>query len=273
MKVTTILFVCQFCVLPSLLAKGINPGIHCTPIITRPLVTQAILNLKEAGWDADTIPRPDHQKKSGGWDILFDGKNTGQWRSLKGDSFPSHAWAVEKGTLSVANRAKGEDIITKEEYADFDLRFDFKLTEGANSGIKYFVEMVKDNAAGTMLWNGPEYQIIDDFNHPDVKDNKFPIGSTASLYLIYAPEHKKLFPPGQWNSGRILAKGKHVEQWLNGVKVVSCERGSPDFRNRISTTKFKNYDHYGELPTGHIMLTDHDGDKVYFRNIKIKRLK
>ena len=270
-KATIILLVCPFSVLALINAKGIKQDIQTVSASAMPMADKVIVHSDLSLLDEDTVSG--HQKKSGGWEILFDGKNTDKWRSLKADSFPTYAWAVEYGALSVKNHAKGEDIITKEEYDDFDLRFDFKLTVGANSGIKYFVEKVKENVSGTVLWNGPEYQIIDDFNHPEVKDNKFPAASTASFYLVYAPENKKLFPPGEWNTGRILAKGKHVEHWLNGIKVVSCERGSPDFRNRISTTKFKNYDNYGELPSGHIMLTDHDGDQVYFRNIKIKRLK
>ena len=115
-------------------------------------------------------------------------------------------------------------------------------------------------------------QIIDDYNNSAVKNNKHPEGSTASLYLVYAPKNKRLLPAGQWNNAKIIVKGVHVEHWLNGVKVVSYERGSKDFRSRMATTKFKDYDNYGELSSGHIMLTDHDGDKCYFRNIRIKRL-
>jgi hypothetical protein len=271
MKAGRIMFVCMLCAASLLYAIGTKQSVVSAPINDTPLAVIATLNTGDLLPDADTSSG--NQNKAGRWEMLFDGKNTAKWKSLHSDSFPSAAWKVEAGTLSVDNHAKGADIITREEYADFDLMFDFKFTYGANSGIKYFVANIKDNASGTMLWNGPEYQIIDDYNHPFVKDNQHPEGATAALYLIYAPENKKLFPVGEWNSGRIVAKGRHIEHWLNGVKVVSCERGSKDFRDRISATKFNSYDHYGELPAGHIMLTDHDGDKVYFRNIKIKRLK
>jgi hypothetical protein len=219
----------------------------------------------------DTLPRKP-RKASNVWEVLFDGKTTDKWKSINGDSFPSFSWTMDHNTLSVANNRKGEDIITKEQYSNFDLRFSFKLTYAANSGVKYFVEKIKNNETGEMEWNGPEYQIIDDYNNIAVKDHKHPNGSTAALYLVYAPKHKKLFPPGEWNSARIVARGSHVEHWLNGVKVVSYTRGMNDFRRRMTATKFKEYTNYGELPMGHIMLTDHEGDKVYFRNIRIKRL-
>ncbi|MEO8763877.1 MAG: DUF1080 domain-containing protein [Ginsengibacter sp.] len=221
----------------------------------------------------DTIPKHHRQEKSEDWEVLFDGKNTGKFRGVNSDTFPSNAWEIEGGTLFVKNHAKGADIITREEYSNFELFFDFKLTRTANSGIKYFVAEIKNNSTGTMMWGGPEYQIIDDYNHPAVKDHKDEKGSTAALYLLYAPENKKLLPAGQWNTAKIIAEGNHVEHWLNSVKVVSYERGTGEFRRRMATTKFKDYDNYGELSGGHIMITDHDGDKVYFRNIRIKPLK
>ena len=206
------------------------------------------------------------------WEVLFDGKNTDKWRSLKTETFPSQGWEIKDGALVVKNKSKAQDIITKEVYNDFELVFDFKLTVGANSGIKYLVEKIKNNDAGTMEWNGPEYQIIDDNNHPAVKGHVDEKASTASLYLVYAPENKQLHPAGEWNNGKIIVKGNRIEHWLNGVKVVDCERSSQDFRDRMANTKFKVYDKYGELPAGHIMLTDHDGDPCYFRNIRIRRL-
>ena len=207
-----------------------------------------------------------------GWEVLFDGKDTEKWKSTESDTFPTNAWGTTGGTLFVKDHVKGADIITREVFTNFQLEFDFNLTEGANSGVKYVVNKIKNNSTAQLQWNGPEYQVIDDYNHPEVKNNKHREGSTAALYLVYAPVNKKLFPAGEWNKAKVIVEGNHVEHWLNGVKVVSCERGSKDFRQRMSATKFKDYDRYGELPAGHIMLTDHDGDKVYFRNIRIKRL-
>lgn len=213
----------------------------------------------------------DANEDSGIWETLFDGKHTDKWVAVGGSGFPNDVWEVKNGTLAVKDHKRGESIMTKETYDNFELVFDFKLTKAANSGIKYLVDKIKNNKTGKMVWNGPEYQIIDDYNNKYVKDHKHDIGSTAALYLIYAPENKKLHPPGEWNRGKIIVNGRHIEHWLNGRKVVSCERGSNDFRRRVAETKFKSYDRYGEVSGGHIMLTNH-GDKVYFKNIKIKKL-
>ena len=207
---------------------------------------------------------------TGGWESLFDGKQVTQWQSVKGDSFPTQAWDIKDGMLSAVGGG-GPDLITRKTYRNFELTFAFKLTKGANSGIKYLVNKIKNNRTGKTGWNGPEYQIIDDYNHPAVKDHQHEEGSTASFYLIYPPQNKKLLPAGQWNNGKIIVNGHHVEHWLNGVRVVSCERGDADFRRRVADTKFKDYTDYGEAPSGHIMLTNH-GDVVYFKAIKIKRL-
>src|SRR3954471_6505317 len=166
------------------------------------------------------------QKTKDGWEVLFDGKNTDKWRSTDKDTFPSNAWSTAGGSLFIKDHTKGADIITREEYTNFELVFDFNLTDSANSGVKYLVEEIKNNNSGELAWNGPEYQIIDDNNHPAVKNNQHPEGSTAALYLIYAPKNKKLLPAGQWNHAKILVDGTHVEHWLNGVKVVSYQKGS-----------------------------------------------
>ena len=210
------------------------------------------------------------RKETTGWEILFDGKNTDKWRSKNGKTFPSDGWVIENGSL-VLNKKGAGDIITREKFSNFELDLDFNLTYGANSGVKYFVGEVKNEKTGKVSINGPEYQIIDDYSHPEVKDHKHDIAATASCYLLYVPKNVHLLPAGQWNNIRIIARGKHVEHWLNGVKVLSYERGSADFLKRKSETKFRDDKNYGELASGHILLTDH-GDKVYFRNIKIKRL-
>ena len=212
------------------------------------------------------------KEKSEGWEFLFDGKNTDKWKSVNADSFPSKGWVIEEGALVLGSK-DGGDIITHEKFDNFELVFDFKLTDSANSGIKYFVGNMnnKDNE-GNMIFNGPEYQIIDDYNHPGITDDKEgQLTSSGSLYLLYSPDNKTLKPAGEWNTGRIVAQGKHVEHWLNGVKLLSYERGSRDFRDKITATKFRNQENYGELESGHIMLTDHN-DKVYFKNIKVRRL-
>jgi hypothetical protein len=209
------------------------------------------------------------KNQAGDWEVLFDGKSIEKWRGKSDAGFPSKGWKVENGLLFLDG--KGGDIITKEKYKNFELVFDFNFTERANSGVKYFVDTLVNQETGDIMVNGPEYQIIDDYSHPEVKKDPNGLISTASTYLLYTPKNKKLNPHGEWNTGKIIARGNKVEHWLNGVKVLNYERGSKDFLKRKANTKFKNDKNYGELESGHILLTDHN-DKVYFRNIKIRRL-
>ncbi len=209
------------------------------------------------------------KEKNEGWELLFDGENLDRWRSVKSDSFPSHAWVIEDGALVLNGR--GGDIITREKYRDFELTWEFNLTEGANSGIKYFVDSISHGETGKTVLNGPEYQIIDDLNHEAIKDDPNGLSSTASFYLLYAPENKTLYPAGEWNEARIIAKGDQVEHWLNGTKVLDYQKGSKDFQEKLAETKFKDYPEYGLVPEGHILITDHK-DRVFFRNIRIRRL-
>lgn len=213
--------------------------------------------------------QPSTSEKEKEWEILFDGKNMDKWKGQTGQDFLEKGWKINDDMLFL--EARGGNILTKEKYSDFELVFEFNLTEAANSGIKYFVNTVKNVETGKTMINGPEYQVLDDYNYKGIKDDPHGTSSSGALYLLYPPKNKKLNPHGEWNSGRIVAKGKNVEHWLNGVKVVSYKRGSKDFLERKSTTKFKDDENYGEQKSGHIMLTDH-ADTVYFKNIKIRKL-
>lgn len=214
-----------------------------------------------------------NQEKAEGWQLLFDGKDPNiRWRSIKGDEFPAEGWIIENETLVLLPGRKGGDILTREQFSDFELVLDYKLADSANTGIKYFVSELK-NAKGKVELNGPEFQLIDDYKHETVKGNKSPETSTGSLYLIYAPKDKALNKPEEWNQAKIISKGKNVEHWINGKKILSYERGSEEFKKLVANTKFKEYlTPYGEADSGYILLQDHK-DKAYFRNIKIKRLK
>lgn len=210
------------------------------------------------------------EKDKKGWDVLFDGTDLEKWRGKSSEALPADVWKIEDGMLCIDKTNRG-DIITKEQYSDFELVFEFNLTEGANSGIKYFVTNIKNSKTGKSALNGLEYQIIDDYNHPLIIDDPNGLSSTASVYLLYSPKKKKLNPAGEWNSGRIVVRGSKVEHWLNGKRVVKFVRGSRDFTDRKAATKFVDDEQYGEAKEGHILLTDHK-DKVYYRNIKIRRL-
>lgn len=216
------------------------------------------------------------QEKREGWVLLFDGSSTDKWRGAHKDHFPQAGWKIEDGNLIVmesggAESQHGGDIVTKEEYDNFHLALDFKLTEGANSGIKYFVTEAYDSKASAI---GLEYQILDDERHPDAKKGNNGKGTrtVASLYdLIAADSEKKVNPIGSWNHAEIIVQGNHVEHWLNGEKVLSYERGSDHYKELVKNSKYDKYKDFGLADQGHILLQDH-GNRVYYKNIKIKPL-
>lgn len=206
-----------------------------------------------------------------GWESLFDGHDPSlHWVAKGGETFPMAGWVVEGDVLKILPGNEGGDIVSREQFADFELVVEFKLTDSANTGIKYFVSPLENEKGDTVL-NGPEYQLIDDYNHESVKGGISPETSTASVYLLYGPEEKELYEAGRWNEARIVATDGHVEHWLNGKKVLDYHRGSPDFRARVANTKFSEYrTPFGESAYGYILLQDHN-DEAHFRNIRIRR--
>ncbi|MGB7394104.1 MAG: DUF1080 domain-containing protein [Pricia sp.] len=213
-------------------------------------------------------------EEENGWELLWDGKSTDGWRGARLDEFPDKGWKIEDGVLSVLSSggeesAAGGDIVTEDLYGNFELMADFKLTEGANSGIKYFVDTDLNKGPGSSI--GLEYQILDDERHPDAKlGNHEGSRTAASLYdLIQADPNKPINPIGEWNTARIVSDGSHVEHWLNGVKVLEYERKSDNYKKLVSESKYDKWPNFGESDEGHILLQDH-GDLVSFRNIKIR---
>lgn len=199
-----------------------------------------------------------------GWTLIFDGKSTNGWKKADGQSFPSKGWKIENGVISVdPSNGRGGDIITEQEYSDFELSLEFRIAEGANSGIKYFV--LKNTSLGC------EFQILDDLKHPDAKLGKDGNRLQGGLYDLIAPTKNKVdMPVGEWNKARIVSKGKHVEHWLNGKKVVEYERNSDHFNTLVSESKYKKEKGFAEVEKAPILLQDH-GDVVSFRNIKIRK--
>lgn len=212
------------------------------------------------------------QSGKDGWEPLFNGADPNtRWRSLSGDRFPEQGWLVDGNELVLLPGREGKDVITREQFSDFELELEYKLTDSANTGIKYFVSELTDGKGKTTL-NGPEFQLIDDYKHESVKNGKSPETSTGSLYLLYAPKGKSLNKPGEWNRVKIISRGKTVEHWLNGKMILRYERGSDDFRKHVANTKFNEYkEPYGEAEAGHILLQDHH-DGARFKNIRIRRL-
>lgn len=210
-------------------------------------------------------------EKEEGFKLLFDGKSTDAWKNAKTGSFPEHGWEVKDGVLSVLSSEqsseRGGDIITKEEFGPFELKFDFNITEGANSGVKYGIG---NNGPGL----GLEYQVLDDQRHPDAKQGVVGNRTMASLYDLIPAEKQGRFVngPGEWNRGRIVVfPDNTVQHWLNGRKVVEYERGSAIYRALIARSKYAKYENFGMAPKGPILLQDH-GDNVHYRSIKIREL-
>ena len=216
------------------------------------------------------------EEKNDGWRMLWDGKTNAGWRGAKLDEFPNKGWKIINGELIVLSSGGGEsigggDIVTKKLYDDFELKVDFKITEGANSGIKYFVNTDINKGSGSAI--GLEYQILDDAKHPDAKlGNHKGSRTLASLYdLIEANSNKPVSRIGEWNTAYIFSKNNHIEHWLNGLKVLEYERKGDKFLKLVSESKYSKWQNFGEENKGQILLQDH-GDRVSFRNIKIREL-
>ena len=217
-------------------------------------------------------------EKTNGWQLLWDGKTTSGWRGAGSAGFPTKGWTIEEGMLSPnkGDNHGGGDLVSEKKFKNFILEVDFKITEGANSGIKYFIqdEPEKKNTVGF------EYQVLDDLRHPDAKEGINGNRTLASLYdLVTANSQlsdpsqpvKRVNGIGEWNRARIEVNGTKVIHYLNGVKVLEITKGSPSFKEAIARSKFSKIPGFGEFEDGHILLQDH-GHKVDFRNIKIIEL-
>ncbi len=220
----------------------------------------------------------EHETRTG-WRLLWDGKSSEGWRSAKGTDFPESGWNMEDGLLTIEATDGGEstgpgDIITSQQFSDFELELEFMLTEGANSGIKYFVQPTLNLGAGSAI--GCEYQLLDDKAHPDAQQGVSKNRTLAGLYDMIAPENlsvagrgKQFKGIGQWNKAGIKSKNGKVSHWLNNEKTVEYDRYSPMFKALVAYSKYQKWEDFGQWPQGHILLQDH-GNAVHFRSIKIR---
>jgi hypothetical protein len=211
-----------------------------------------------------------NEEKKAGWKLLFDGKTTNGWRGYKMQTIPP-GWKVMDGALVRTSGGEGgkgagggDDIITVEQYDNFELIVEWKIVPGGNSGVLYRVT----EDAETSWHVGPEVQILDNSKHP-TRDKRQLAGA---FYDLYAPSKDVTLPPGQWNKLRLLVDGNRVEHWLNGEKMVEYELNSEDWKARVAASKFKDKPKFAAATRGHICLQDHS-DRVEFRNIKIRPLK
>jgi len=196
-----------------------------------------------------------------GFRLLFDGKSLDQWRIYRGTD--AGTWDIQEGTLH-HGPGDGADLITKEQFGDFELRLDWKLAPGGNSGIFYRGTEEYD----AIYWTAPEMQVLDDSAHADGRNR---LTSAGSAYGLYAAPAGIVRPAGQWNSVRIVVRGRQVEHWMNGVKVVTYELQSPDWSAKVAASKFKEWPKYGLAPRGHIAVQVH-GNDVWYRNVRILAL-
>jgi hypothetical protein len=207
--------------------------------------------------------QPPTTAKPGPWRPLFDGTSLDAWRGYKSPTVPE-GWKIVDGTLAKTTPVK--DIVTKDEFGDFELELEWKIGEAGNSGIFYRGTEEYDH----IYWSAPEYQLLDNIK---AEDNKRPDHLAGAAYELSVPPPDAVKPVGEWNQTRIIAKGNHVEHWLNGRKTAEYEINSPEWKAKVDASKFKVYPNYGRAARGHIALQgDHNGE-LAFRNIRIRDLK
>lgn len=209
-----------------------------------------------------------------GWELLWDGKTSAGWTGLRGQPFPATRWTMEEGVLTVLDTStdktkRGEDIATSAVFRNFELRLEFRFAPGANSGILYLDQPLVES--GPRFPVALEYQILDDALHPDAKRGREGTRTVAALYDLLAPSSKPVVEPEQWHEARVVVRGRHVEHWINGLKVLEFERASPEFRQLVAHSKFAPVSGFGEWSEGRIRLQDH-GNRVSFRGIKLRKL-
>jgi hypothetical protein len=236
--------------------------------MTRLTLLASIILCAAATAFADDLNTLTPEESAAGWKLLFDGKTPAGWRAYAHQDFPSPRWGVKNGCLCVDTSASptSSDLVTAEKFDDFDLKFQWRISPAGNSGVKYMVHEGKKGRAGV----GYEYQILDDDKNEDGRNGAS--HTAGAVYFLFAPNDKKtLKPVGEFNDSEILVHGNHVEHWLNGAKIVDFEMGSPELKEAIAKSKFKNIKGFGDKIPTVILLQDH-GSPVWFRNIKIRAL-
>ncbi len=203
------------------------------------------------------------QEASEGFELLFDGQALDGWRGYGRDDLPG-GWSAEDGAIAYTPEVEGGDIITRDTFTDFDLRLEWRISPGGNSGIMYGVVEGPEYS----YYSGPEMQVLDNAGHPDGGDA---LTSAGADYGLYAPSADVTRPVGEWNEVRIVRRGNHVEHWLNGMKIVEYELGDDEWKSLVAASKFAEWPDYGMHHEGHIALQDH-GARVWYRNLRIRRL-
>lgn len=234
----------------------------CLSLVVTPILAQ----------EQNTLTKKEEKE---GWKLLWDGKTTAGWRSARSGTFPTKGWSIVDGALKVhksggAESSNGGDIVTTKKYKSFILKVDFKISKGANSGIKYFVDADLNKGGGSAI--GCEFQVLDDVNQGDAKNGVNGNRTLGSLYDLIPSTKNYTFDKDGFNTAMIVVKGDKVEHWLNDTKVVEYQRNNQMWNALVAYSKYKDWPNFGNWAEGNILLQDH-GDEVFFKNIKIKELK
>ena len=237
-------------------------------------MTLAILLLIAPAWLRQPPNQLSATKPRAGWQLLFDGKTTSGWRGAYANTFPTTGWKVANGELrgeltNGAESGDAGDIVTLNTYRNFELVFDWKLGQGGNSGVKYFIEERQPKPTGSQA--GYEYQLIDDADYIYQGKHLAQNLKTGSIYDVVAAKKPDL-PVGAWHTSKIVVNNNHIEHWLDGKRILSVDRNSEGFKKGVSDSKFSTYPNFGQIREGHILLQDH-GHSVAFKNIKIRQIK
>jgi hypothetical protein len=202
------------------------------------------------------------QERSHGWRLLFDGRTVNGWRVYRSAAQPT-GWSVRDGALT--KESATDDILTVDQFADFDLVFDWRVSQGGNAGVFYRATEEYEK----VYWSATEYQLLDDAN---ARDGQNRLTSAGANYGLYPAPAGALKPAGEWNTTRIVVRGNRAEHWLNGVKLLEYEYGSPDWEARVKASKFSAWPNYGRAKRGHIAIQGDHGGVLALRNVKIREL-
>ena len=229
------------------------------------LAAAAAIAVTAVGAQAPAANTLTEAEKKARWQLLFDGKTIDKWRGNNAKDVPA-MWSVVDGAMVAAPTKGGIDLVSVEEYGDFEFAADFRVAKNGNSGIFY---RGVEKAGRPIYHSAPEFQILDDTGHPDAKNG--PDRYCGANYAIEKPLAAACKPAGEWNSAKIVVKGAHVEHWLNGQKTAEYELWSPEWKAKVAASKFKAWPDYGMAKRGRLAL-QHHGDEVAFRNVKIRVL-
>jgi len=202
------------------------------------------------------------KERNDGWRLLFDGSTTAGWREFRGTTMPA-GWFVRDGVLM--KEAPTKDIITVDQFGDFELSLEWKIARGGNAGLFYRSTEEYDK----VYWSATEYQLLDD---PNARDGRSRLTSTGANYGLYPAPEGALKPAGEWNTTRVVAKGTHVEHWLNGTKLLEYDYGSADWEAKVKASKFAAWPKYGRSTAGHVAIQGDHAGELALRNVKIRPL-